>query len=128
RHQQCQQHQFTCGNAMCVSLDATCNGFNDCLDGSDERDCVVEECAANQFQCQSQKQCISEESTCDFMLDCVDGSDEDPMLCEKVECPGMYHCPMSHCIPYHKICDGKSDCPGGQDEEKCGAEYLCEGK
>lgn len=35
----CSKNEFECGNRMCVSDKAKCNGIYDCLDQTDEKDC-----------------------------------------------------------------------------------------
>lgn len=35
----CSKNEFECGNRMCVSDKAKCNGIYDCFDQSDEKDC-----------------------------------------------------------------------------------------
>lgn len=35
----CAKNEFECGNRMCVSDKAKCNGIFDCLDQTDEQNC-----------------------------------------------------------------------------------------
>lgn len=35
----CSKNEFECGNRMCVSDKAKCNGIYECFDQSDESDC-----------------------------------------------------------------------------------------
>ena len=35
----CLPGQFLCGDGKCVDRSAICNGFYDCIDAADERDC-----------------------------------------------------------------------------------------
>ncbi|XP_063961438.1 uncharacterized protein LOC129270205 isoform X2 [Lytechinus pictus] len=64
---------FNCSSGLCVSIDAVCDGFNDCFDFSDEKNC---HCSADMFNC-SNGRCIDLNSTCDGFNDCLDFSDED---------------------------------------------------
>ncbi|XP_068249302.1 uncharacterized protein [Palaemon carinicauda] len=36
----CNSHQFTCDSGDCISLNLRCNTYVDCLDGSDEENCL----------------------------------------------------------------------------------------
>ena len=35
----CLPGQFLCGDGKCVDRSAICNGYYDCIDAADERDC-----------------------------------------------------------------------------------------
>ena len=35
----CLPGQFLCGDGKCVDRDKICNGYYDCIDAADERDC-----------------------------------------------------------------------------------------
>ncbi len=81
-----------------------CDLEEDCIDGSDERDC-------HYFECRDGSQLLPEYDQCDGYEDCEDGSDES-------------HCPFecfdgSGVIDEAHRCDGYEDCEDGSDELDC---------
>lgn len=44
----CRHDQFQCNNGLCIDSEDQCNGYRDCLDGSDEHRC--ENCVSGAFQ------------------------------------------------------------------------------
>ena len=38
-YQECSDEEFRCDNDMCISTDSVCDGRNDCVDHSDEKNC-----------------------------------------------------------------------------------------
>ena len=69
----CSDGEFHCDNGKCIKSSLTCNGDNNCVDGSDERNC---QCLTVQFKCEGSGKCISTRQVCDDVMDCQDGSDE----------------------------------------------------
>ncbi|KAL2079370.1 hypothetical protein ACEWY4_025114 [Coilia grayii] len=65
--------QFQCANGRCVKLSNTCNGVNNCGDGSDEMCC--KECRAGAFHCRSDV-CIPDFALNDGVPDCLNKDDE----------------------------------------------------
>lgn len=45
---ECEEGQFRCSNGICISESERCNGYQECLDGTDEKDC--RECHNGSFQ------------------------------------------------------------------------------
>ncbi|XP_066265966.1 uncharacterized protein [Branchiostoma lanceolatum] len=72
----CLPGEFPCANGGCIDLWWRCDHDNDCLDGSDEIDCVYPQCHADQFICAASGRCISAKWRCDGERDCRDASDE----------------------------------------------------
>lgn len=54
---------------------AQCNGYPECVDGSDEIDCPSQ-CLSHQFRCRN-GQCVSSAVRCNGQTDCQDSSDEE---------------------------------------------------
>uniref|UniRef100_A0A8C3C7D9 MAM and LDL receptor class A domain containing 1 n=1 Tax=Cairina moschata TaxID=8855 RepID=A0A8C3C7D9_CAIMO len=80
----CSSNQFTCAYVQqCLSLDAKCNGVEDCVDGSDEMYCPTRTpstvspnpCKQMEFLCPS-KGCIPALLICDGVPDCPLNEDE----------------------------------------------------
>lgn len=69
----CHANQFTCSNGQCIDLAKKCDQTYDCVDASDETNCI--QCTSDQFACQD-KTCINGTFLCDGKIDCKDGSDE----------------------------------------------------
>lgn len=95
----CPPNYFLCPDHRCIYITAVCDGDQDCLDGSDEKDCGRNDnfkmnlpkkktlphfpssclefsCASYEFACASGDQCVSSSYRCDGVFDCRDHSDE----------------------------------------------------
>ena len=61
----------------CLPLSRHCDGYSDCFNHTDERDCIPDEgaCNADEFQC-PEGWCIPKGWTCDRVNDCEAGEDE----------------------------------------------------
>ena len=79
---------YTCSNGLQVHYSLTCDGYDNCLDNSDEVLCFVSQQALaesqqNIFRCSTKPQIVESRMICDGNTDCYDGSDE---VC--VDCHG----------------------------------------
>ncbi|XP_047215265.1 suppressor of tumorigenicity 14 protein isoform X2 [Girardinichthys multiradiatus] len=104
--------RFSCNNGICISKTLKCDGWNDCGDMSDERNC---RCDDDQFPC-SNGLCKPKMWTCDRVNDCGDGSDE--KQCTGCE-PNEWQCGNGVCLPQDVICNKLKDCVDGSDEASC---------
>ena len=72
-----QNDYFVCANGMCTDYDKVCNLWDDCGDGSDERNC------SNNFICKDNQGILPITKKCDGYPDCWDISDECNSECSK---------------------------------------------
>ena len=66
-----------CGNGLCFPKEKKCDGYYDCRDKSDEKDCPEVACDKQQFRCKDGTKCIASYQKCNHRKECDDGSDED---------------------------------------------------
>lgn len=103
--------KFACNSGICIGKELKCDGWNDCGDMSDERNC---KCEKDQFTC-ANSMCKPRLWVCDRVNDCGDGSDEQGCSCDQNE----WRCGDGTCMPQDVVCDKKMDCEDGSDEASC---------
>ncbi|XP_014616401.1 PREDICTED: serine protease nudel [Polistes canadensis] len=107
-----------CKIGQCVPWHQTCNGIQDCRDGSDEelKNCLVsrelrqriqkEKCTVSELRCEN-GDCVHKKKFCDGKIDCIDGSDE------------MTNCSCASFLKLtspERLCDGRRNCLDKTDE------------
>ncbi|XP_072013056.1 uncharacterized protein [Amphiura filiformis] len=125
----CTWAEFQCDNGVCVPITDVCDGHNDCIDFSDERNCNGSTCYPHEYECEfpSYRKCIDNEEVCDGYSDCADAADEVgcSRTCESTD----FQCDNGVCIWDWFICDGDDDCGDLSDERNCSCSsdsYECE--
>lgn len=99
-----------------------CDGWDDCLDGSDESydTCAHVHCHYNAFKC-ANLLCIRKSALCDGVNDCGNNEDESDQVCAALpKCRhDQFQCENDDCISKNFRCDGQYNCIDGSDEMNC---------
>ena len=73
----CPSEHWKCAdNIKCIEESRVCDGYADCKDDSDEKECALRDCATGYKKCGDGVTCKSVDVFCDRNSDCSDGSDE----------------------------------------------------
>ncbi|XP_043928446.1 suppressor of tumorigenicity 14 protein homolog [Protopterus annectens] len=106
--------QFKCKDGTCIPMRSQCNGWKDCIDGSDEQDC---DCGSEELSCINGK--CKQNKMCSGENECDDDSRESD--CMHKSCSSLgFRCLDGKCVNKpHAECDGVKDCSDGSDEVNC---------
>ncbi|XP_032401257.1 ST14 transmembrane serine protease matriptase a [Xiphophorus hellerii] len=104
--------RFRCRNDQCIFQNLTCDGWNDCGDMSDEKNC---KCKGDTLLTCGNGLCKPMFWKCDGIDDCGDGTDERDCTCDSAHIT----CKNKKCVSEKKQCDGKDDCGDNSDELNC---------
>lgn len=96
-------------DGVCLDRIKYCDGFPNCVDGSDEEDCKHTDNKPYVFSIFSNN--VGE---IDFLLIFCRDNKNEPTSCR----PGYFVCDHN-CLPQSKLCDGKVDCYTYDDEANC---------
>ncbi|CAG2063656.1 unnamed protein product, partial [Timema podura] len=132
----CHNGQFRCSNALCIPASFHCDGFRDCMDGTDEQNCTAIACPENKFLCprgglNNTPKCISRSQLCDGKKDCEDSADEET-ACSTSSCSSLgceYKCQASltggacYCPEGRKVANDSRSCI---DHDECAEWGFCD--
>ncbi|CAF2951831.1 unnamed protein product [Rotaria sp. Silwood2] len=118
--------ETNCDHWPCSNMYTRCDGFWNCMDGSDELNCSnwSSTCAANEFKCVSAETfeliCLSAIHAGDGHVDCLGGSDE-RVYCRRqrpAATDERYRCWNStECITVYRMCTNLEQCPFEDDKK-----------
>ncbi|XP_035695781.1 MAM and LDL-receptor class A domain-containing protein 1-like [Branchiostoma floridae] len=125
----CRPEQFQCNNSQCVPLSAKCNAHYDCLDGSDETNCNLDDawsCDFDEDKCNSRTtapgsfQWIRHSHSTPTSSTGPSADHTDGSACR----PDEFRCNNSQCVPLSSRCNDHPDCLDWSDEENCTTDFI----
>ena len=112
--------EFTCADRrLCIKKERVCDGYPDCGDISDERNCARGSCNSEWLLQCGDGSCIDVRRRCDGYDDCSDGVDESDCLLHECQYWQVKCGSTGVCVHKGLECNGVWDCDDGTDELTC---------
>ncbi|XP_065839553.1 low-density lipoprotein receptor-like [Oscarella lobularis] len=113
---------FKCGSGECLSFKRVCDNKTHCSDGSDEKNCFIDECANGTASCRGSQMCVDLPTGYDCT--CPKGFQITATGCEDInECASFGYC-QQHCS--NSVGSFKCSCDSGYilrpDQRSCKSE------